>query len=643
MVPAMSHHLVIGTAGHIDHGKSSLVRALTGTDTDRLPEEKARGVTIELGFAHLSLEDGQENYEVGIVDVPGHADFVNNMVAGVGALDLALFIIAADDGWMPQSEEHLHILSYLGIGNTVIALTKSDLCEDIDFTIEVLRDELKDTLVADAPIVPVSSATGDGIGALKKTILEALRACPPQADAGKPRLAIDRIFSPQGAGTVVTGTLCGGRVSIGDTLTLQPLGLGTRVRYIQNHNQSLESAVPGMRTALNLPDLPVSTPGKAGAERGHTLAGEHCGKPTRTVDIHLCRMARGIPGAKPRPLRHMETVVLHHGSSRCRARVILRDRNHLNPGEECHAQLRMENEQFFLLGDRLVLRDGAQQNTLAGGTVLDTRPARHGFRSEARACFLQKLTDNPLDLHAHLGARLERDHQLSKASPLHDHPFAESDVAKAVSALADDAALVALEAAYVHAPWWREQFESAKAAVADWHRQHPDLPGIPLDRLAGALAGLPDNLFTALLQSLESDGFQRQGKTVAASSHTLSLPDGIRAQAESIISQLDRAGLQPPLPAELTPSAAHGQALQFLVRSGQVIELDPKVMISAQARDAAIGKVRQHLQASGQATASELRQHLDSTRKVVMPLLEHLDDLGVTVRDGNHRSLRQAT
>jgi len=215
-------HLVIGTAGHIDHGKSSLVQALTGTDPDRLPEEKARGVTIDLGFAHLSLSDENNTYEVGIIDVPGHADFVNNMVSGVGALDLAIFIIAADDGWMPQSEEHLHILTYLGIKRVIIALTKIDLSDDVPFAIEVLRDELQDTAIANAPIVPVSAITGEGIEELKTTLLNALRDCPPPADTGKPRLSIDRLFSPKGTGTVVTGTLSGGAIHLGDTSRSNP-------------------------------------------------------------------------------------------------------------------------------------------------------------------------------------------------------------------------------------------------------------------------------------------------------------------------------------------------------------------------------------------------------------------------------------
>jgi len=439
-------HFVLGTAGHIDHGKSSLVQCLTGSDPDRLPEEKARGVTIELGFAHLSLKNTRpqastpspDSYEIGIVDVPGHSDFVNNMVAGVGALDLALFIIAADDGWMPQSEEHLHILTYLGISRVIIALTKADLCDDVPFSIEVLRDELQDTPLANAPIIPVSSITGEGIEDLKNALLDQLSTCPPRSDSGKPRIAIDRIFSPKGTGTVITGTLVGGSINIGDSLTLQPAGLTTKVRYIQNHNQSLNHACPGMRTALNLPDLPIAAPGKPGAHRGNTLTSPTCGTPTRTLDIHLRRLARPIPGTKPRPLRHLETVVLHHGSTRCHARVILHNQSHINPGENCLAQLRLDSPVFLLTGDRIVLRDGSQQSTLAGGTVLDAQPSRQGFRSEKRAAFLQPRADHPDDPSTHLTTLLARDGLADAQHPLPNNPFSEDAIRTCIDALLEN-------------------------------------------------------------------------------------------------------------------------------------------------------------------------------------------------------------
>jgi len=632
------HHLVLGTAGHIDHGKSSLVKCLTGSDPDRLPEEKARGVTIELGFAHLTLTDSDETYEVGIVDVPGHADFVNNMVAGVGALDLAIFIIAADDGWMPQSEEHLHILTYLGITNIVIALTKADLCEDVPFSVEVLRDELQDTTIAEAPIIPVSSITGEGIDELKEALMKKLRDCPPQQDHEKPRLAIDRIFSPKGAGTVITGTLSGGCISLGDSLTLQPLGLSTKVRYIQSHNKSLERAQPGMRTALNLPDLPIDAPGKPGGQRGNTLTTDSCGVPTDTLDVELERLARPIPGIKPRAMRHMETVVLHHGSARCRARVILHGRTHLNPGEKCLAQLRLESPLFLLTGDRVVLRDGSQQSTLAGGTVLDAQPTRQGFRNEERAEFLQPRSKAPNDPSVLIRSLLKKDHVIDSQNPLPNNPFHTAVIKKTLENLIAEGSVSQNGSMLIHTKWWKSLIDEAGKTIRAWHKSHADLPGIPLEELS-LKSTCPADLSTELIEALVEQGYKVAEKFIAHSSHTLTLPDEIADVAKSILDKLDRANLQPPNKSELTGSAREDQAMKFLIRSGQAIELEPKVVISRQSLDQAIESVRQFITEHSQATASELRQHLGSTRKVVMPLLEHIDSLGITVRNDNYRKL----
>ncbi len=621
-------HLVLGTAGHIDHGKSSLVKALTGSDPDRLPEEKARGVTIELGFAHLSLDE----HEIGIVDVPGHADFVNNMVAGVGALNLALFIIAADDGWMPQSEEHLHILTYMGITHIVIALTKTDICEDVPFSIEMLRDELRDTPLKKAPIIPVSSITGEGIEELKKALLKEISTCPEIQDQGKPRLSIDRIFSPKGAGTVVTGTLTGGAIKQGDTLILQPLGNLAKVRYIQNHSQALDTALPGMRTALNLPDLPINAPGKPGAQRGNTLCMPNTGTPTDTLDIEIQRLARPIPGIKPRALRHMETCILHHGSSRCQARVILHGRTHLQPGEKCLAQLRLDTPLYFLTGDRLVLRDGSQTSTLAGGVVLDTHPTRQGFRTDARSQFLLPRAEHPDDLHVYLKTLLTRDHQLPSSFP--NTPWSDTSIRAAIESLISEKSITQLNDLLLDTAWWETQIASAQKTIQDWHTAHPDLPAIPIDQLP-----ISQNLLPHLIQQLETKGYKTSTQGISAPNHNLSLPAEISTQAQSILDTLNQSGLQPPNRSSLTPDPKHEQAMLFLIRSGQVIELDPKIVISASTLAAATEKVRRHLTAHGQATASELKQCLDTTRKIAMPLLEHLDSLGVTQREENYRKL----
>ena len=633
------HHLILGTAGHIDHGKSSLVKCLTGSDPDRLPEEKARGVTIELGFAHLSLTHEDEAYELGIVDVPGHADFVNNMVAGVGALDIALFIIAADDGWMPQSEEHLHILTYLGISNIIIALTKADLCEDVPFSVEMLRDELQDTSIAEAPIIPVSAITGEGIDQLKDTITQNLQNCQPQQDVLKPRLAIDRIFSPKGTGTVVTGTLTGGSIRIGDSLIAQPIGIPAKVRYIQSHSQALERALPGMRTALNLPDLPIDAPGKPGAKRGLTLTAQSCGAPTDTLDIHLQRLARPIPGIKPRALKHMETVMIHHGSARCRARVILHDRNHLNPGEDCLAQLRLENPLFLLTGERIVLRDGSQQSTLAGGTVLDALPARQGFRTESRETFLHARAAQPNDPAVYIRTSLVRDKILKAQQVLSNHPFHPDTIRETSEKLIAEGSVIRHNDLLIHSKWWKSLQDEAEKSIRGWHKQHPDLPSMPLDNLQKEIA-CPEEVLEFLITTLSTKGYQASGQGVAHPNHRLTLPDEIEKIAQSIVTQLDHTGLNPPNKSDIITTPAQDQAMKFLIRSGQVVELDPKIVITSAALDAAIQKVKTFISSNGQATASELRQHLDSTRKIVMPLLEHLDALGVTLRNENYRTLK---
>ncbi|PQJ27816.1 selenocysteine-specific translation elongation factor [Rubritalea profundi] len=365
-------NIILGTAGHIDHGKSSLIKILSGIDPDRLPEEKSRGVTIELGFAHLSIGD----FEIGLIDVPGHADFINNMVSGVGALDIALFIVAADDGWMPQSEEHLQILNYLGIDNVIIALTKSDLAEDLDFTIELVREDLIGTTIENAPIIPVSSITGDGIDALKAEILERAKNLKSAPKHHVPRLSVDRAFSPKGTGTVITGTLTGQAVNKGDTLVCLPQGLSATVRNVQNHNVALDASVSGMRTALNLPDLPLKQRGKPGVSRGSLLTLPDHLTPVGTIDVLLQRENRSITGqsATNRALKNTETVVLHHGTSRTRARVILLDRTTLELGDKCFAQLRLESPIAACTGDRFVIRDGGQQGTLPAELYLMPQP-----------------------------------------------------------------------------------------------------------------------------------------------------------------------------------------------------------------------------------------------------------------------------
>lgn len=644
----MPRHFIIGTAGHIDHGKSTLVQTLTGTNPDRLPEEKERGVTIELGFAHFSLpvpETSSDTFEIGVVDVPGHADFVNNMVAGVGSIDLAIFIVAGDDTWMPQSEEHLQILSYLGITNFVVALTKADLVEDLDFAIAILADDLQGTPLEGAPIVPVSAPTGQGMDKLKQTIAEVLANTPAPRDFEQPRLAVDRAFSPKGVGTVVTGTLAGGQLKVGESLTAFPSGLKTHVRSIQNHSSSIEEAVPGMRTALNLPDLPLSAKGKKGVSRGHLLVGGKTGEATFEIDVEITRAKRPIPGQKGtlRPLKSNHRVFVHHGSGRTQARVLFPEEIVLNPGDTSIAQLRFDHPVHALVGERLVIRELSGEATLAGATVLDPHPTRRQFRSEVRQEFLLKRAEAPGDLAVLLRTHLERDHFIPHTDLSRSLPFTKAAVQAALKKLMKGGEAIALGDKYVaYGPYWKELVQKASKTVQDYHKSHPDHVGMAVELLKknlGAATGIP-GLTDALLIQLSEKKFKVGDNLVAHSSHSLELPPELEGPAEEILRTLDAAGLNPPLPTELQTTSNDLAAYKFLSRTRQIIPLDPKVTLGGKVFQATVDQVRSFLEENGQGTASELRQHLDTSRKVIMPLLERLDRDGITIRNGDFRMLK---
>lgn len=643
----MPRNFIIGTAGHIDHGKSTLVYTLTGTNPDRLPEEQERGVTIELGFAHFSLpvpETQSETFEIGVVDVPGHADFVNNMVAGVGSIDLGIFIVAADDTWMPQSEEHLQILTYLGIKNFVVALTKADLVDDLDFVTEILADDLQGTALEGAPIVPVSAPTGFGMDELKKTIARILSGTQAPRDFGKPRLAVDRAFSPKGVGTVVTGTLTGGVLPVGAQLTAYPSGLKTHVRSIQNHNATLKEAVPGMRTALNLPDLPLSSKGKKGVSRGHLLVGGSPGEATFEIDVEITRSHRPIPGQKgtQRPLKSNHRVFVHHGSGRTQARVLFPEEIVLSPGDTSIAQLRFDHPIHALAGEKLVIRELSGEATLAGATVLDPHPTRRQFRSEQRQFFLHARAVAPDDLLVLLRTHLERDHFVPIKTLTQSIPFSDSEVKTALKKLTkSNEAIPRGDKHFAHADYWKELVKKSSKTVQDYHASHPDHVGMSTDFLKknlGAATGIP-GLFDALMIQLSEKNFKVAENLICHNSHSLELPPELEGPAAEILRILDEAGLAPPLPTELQATPNHQAAYKFLSRTRQIIPLDPKVTLSGKVFQETVDQVRALITEKGQVTASELRQHLDTSRKVIMPLLERLDRDQITRRDGDFRTL----
>lgn len=646
-----ARHFIIGTAGHIDHGKSTLVHTLTGTNPDRLPEEKERGVTIELGFAHLSLpvpNKTTETFEIGLVDVPGHADFVNNMVSGVGAIDLALFVVAADDSWMPQSEEHLQILSYLGIRKFIVVLTKADLCEDLDFVTEMMADDLQGTILEGAPIVPVSAPTGLGIDRLRENIAHRLQEIDLPRDFGKARLAVDRTFSPKGVGTVVTGTLTSGSVRPGDRFTAFPTGLTTSVRAIQSHSSVLDEAFPGMRTALNLPDLPLAQKGKKGVSRGHLLVAgtsDLSADASLELDVVMTRSSRPIPGQRGtlRPIKSNHRVYVHHGSGRSPARVLFPEETLLQPGDTSLAQLRFEEPIYAMAGERFVIRELSGEATLAGATVLDPHPTRRQFRSQERQSFLKKRAAAPENLATLLTTRIERDRFVPLSHLSRGLPFSTAEIKTALKKLTKSHTIAQLQDGkfLLWNSLWKDLTKLASKVVKSYHQTHPDLSGMPTEALKKELLpvqGIP-GFYDALLQWMSENRFRVAENLITHEDHSLELPDHLKAPAAEILDILDAAGLNPPLPTALQSTSNHEAAYRFLSRTRQILPLDPKVTLSQKSYQEAVSKTQAHIKQHGPTTASELRQALDTSRKILMPLLERLDREKVTLRDGDYRTL----
>jgi selenocysteine-specific elongation factor len=628
-------HFIVATAGHVDHGKSALVKALTGTDPDRLPEEKLRGITIDLGFAHLELPspcDPLSSFHLGIVDVPGHEDFVKNMVAGVGSIDVALLIVAADDGWMPQTEEHLQILAYLGVSRAVIALTKIDLARDEASTVAAIRENLRGTPFSDSPIVPTSVISGRGLGDLKSAIANILSNTAPPRDIGKPRLPVDRVFNLQGIGTVVTGTLTGGALQRGQNIAIQPSGKSARIRTIQSHNRNVEFSGPGTRTALNLPNIIPHED----IRRGDVVTLAEFGEAGSILDVLL----EILPRAK-RTLKQDARVRIHHGSGDVAARVAFLTTKKLGAGERVLAQLRLEESAFVFAGDRFVVRDWAEQSTLAGGIVLDEQASSAMLHSDARSGFLNRRAGAPEDVHAYLISQLQRDGAVRSSGLLRKSRFSEQEISAAISRLIAEGEIAAVGEFVADAANWNNLRRRAGEAIDEWHRAHSDKGGMALTDLHASLEpDLPiDELFEALIEDLTRRDFVRAGAVIHRASHRPALTPALQAVASKLRDELATKLYDPPSRNQLAPDPVSQQALRFIIKSGEAIEIDEEVVMAAEHFKRATELVRDFIRVRGPATVSDLRQMLGSTRRVTLPLLARLDRDGVTVRQGDKRIL----
>ena len=632
-------NFILATAGHIDHGKSTLIEALSGINPDRLPEEQKRGMTIDLGFAHLNIKDTEnqdEIFSLGLIDVPGHADFVKNMVAGAGSVDLAMFVVAADDGWMPQSEEHLQILSYLNVKRAVVALTKSDTVDDIDFSIEVIRDSLKGSAFENSPVVPVCALIGEGIDEIKKVIINELKELPPPADISKPRLCVDRVFSPKGVGTVITGTTHGGGFSKGQKVIIQPQGTETTIRSIQNHNSQLDDCKPGMRTALNIPDIEIlKGKSKEGIRRGDTITIADLGTPSRRVhvEVHVSERATKI-----QTIKHAQRVRFHHFSTTISGKILFFENTNLEKGNKQIAEIRLDRPVFTFAGDRFVLRDWSKQFTIGGGIILDSSPPKRSYRTERQRNFLLTRASNSNDFTTHLNSLLTRDHFIKSDTPLSQSSFSKSVIEDAIE---NNDAVVSGNF-IIDKNWWSEINEIAGNRIKTIHEKHPELPGIDISQLRTFMKKrvVDSKLFEFLIDQLCKSGFTKKDTILSIDSHKASLPNHLTSSGKKIRILLDENPLEPPNPKEIINSENDEAALKFLLQTNEAIQLDEKVILLSKNYNEAVDKIRSYITQNGPATAADLRKALSSTRRVIIPLLEHLDKEGITFRSGDTRVLK---
>jgi selenocysteine-specific elongation factor len=615
---------VIGTAGHVDHGKSTLVHALTGIDPDRLAEEKEREMTIDLGFAWLTI--GGE--DVGIVDVPGHQDFIENMLAGVGGIDLTLLVIAADEGIMPQTKEHLAILDLLEIQHGVVALTKSDLIDDPDWldlvTLEV-ADTLQGTRLAGAPIIPVSTRTGTGLQILKKTLEHTLASIEDSPDWHRPRLPIDRVFSLSGFGTIVTGTLLDGSFRVGDEIEIVPGGHIARIRGLQTHKSKREIALPGSRVAINLSGIDRDE-----LQRGQVVSKRGIVQSTQLLDVAY----RHLAGATS-PLVHNAEVKLFTGSAEVPARARVVGQEQIEPGEEGYLQLATTAPVAAVRDDRFILRRPSPGETIGGGRVLDAHPGRRHrrFRANVVERFQVMTQGTPQDML--LRVLLQRG-PLPRARLYESAGLLPENAAGPLQNLIDDGLVIDLGKTLLASAIWDELMARIPVELAKYHRNFPMKAGMEREELRNRLSA-PPGVFARLLEALLA------GKHIEESGTLLKIPDHqviFSAEQEAAIQKLMTlfAEKKASSPSVKECQAIVGDDVFFaLVDMGRIKLVSADVVYSQEMYTELIAQLNEHLRRHSSITAAEARDVIGASRKYTIALLEHMDDLRLTRREGDKR------
>ena len=632
--------VIMGTAGHIDHGKTSLIRALTGIDCDRLGEEKRRGITIELGFAYADLPGGER---MGIVDMPGHERFVRTMVAGASGIDFVLLVISADEGVMPQTREHLDICTLLGVKHGIVALTKTDMvdAEMLELATEDIRDFLKGTFLEGAPIFPVSSVTGEGLDALRAAIVEESRL-QPRRRSDLFRLPVDRVFSLKGHGTVVTGTLVSGSAACGDEVELLPSGRLSHIRSIQSHGQGQEKAEAGHRISLNLHGLSVED-----ISRGDVVTHVGTMKNARRWIVELTCLK-----SSPRGLRHRGEIHFHHSARELAARLYFYDRDRLEPGDTALAEVHFSEPVAGIFGDRCIIRAFSPLRTVAGGSILyplDTAPRR----SHIDAAMQERLLALPdADEQTRIGVQLELSGRfgvtLSDLSILTD--LSRKSLEKQLQAMSGKGSAFCWDKdakCWISSLWLDRLLERALAATEAFHKKNPLEHGMAKGViLSGMGAGVPPKLAHFALERLIRSGrLAAEGELLRLPEHKVSLADDQQALKETLLKAHLASPLMPPnhteLFAELGITARQAQPIfKLLVTEGALVKIKEDLYYLPSVMEELREKVRKFLAEHSEITPGDFRDISGISRKNGIALLEHFDKEQLTMRVGDKRVLR---
>jgi len=613
---------VLGTAGHVDHGKSVLVKALTGIDPDRLQEEKERGLTIDLGFAWLDLPSGRS---VGIVDVPGHEHFIKNMLAGAGGIDVALLVIAADEGVMPQTKEHLAILDLLQIDKGIAVITKKDIVDEelLELVTLEVSEVLAGTTLAEAPTVAISALTGEGLPELVSTIDMILDSAIPKKDIGRPRLHIDRVFTMSGFGTVVTGTLADGSLSKGQEIAILPRGLTARIRGLQSHKQKIDTALPGNRVAVNLSGVATSQ-----LTRGDVVTTPGWLTPTRAFDVKL----RLLPSV-PHPLPHNANITFHHGATEVLGKVRLLDRDKLEPGETTWAQLLLTQPIAAIKDDRFIIR--SPQDTLGGGQIVGSRAKRHRrFRPDV----IEGLVARESGTAEHIILAViqeEEPVELEKLIALCNLPRGEAEAA--IKMLSNQKKVVILGEMELlfSAQGWEKLEKQSRLAVQKYHQQFPLRHGPSKEELRGKLK-TPTKLFPYVLEQLIRNGaLIDAGPMVRLPEHTPQPTTKQQAEAEAFLGRLAHNPYLPSLDPIPEPDL-----LNLLIEQHSVVKVSDDVIFLTSTYDRMIEEIITHIKSHGKVTVAEVRDLFHTSRKYALALMEYLDAKKITRRIGDERVLR---